>query len=116
MNLSVAAVIEGLDTAKKENMGVVQGDEIEQLIDKWQDYDQMATGWITMKDLVFLLYELPPPLGKRSEKFNADNGNEKDGSKGMRQQDRYLVNEERGFVIKKIDALELLKDLKIKVH
>jgi len=26
MNLSVAAVIEGLDTAKKENMGVVSGD------------------------------------------------------------------------------------------
>lgn len=35
MNLSVAAVIEGLDTAKKENMGVVQGDEIEMLIDYW---------------------------------------------------------------------------------
>lgn len=26
MNLSVAAVIEGLDTAKKENMGIVQSD------------------------------------------------------------------------------------------
>jgi hypothetical protein len=35
MNLSVAAVIEGLDTAKKENMGIVQGDEIEILIDLW---------------------------------------------------------------------------------
>lgn len=35
MNLSVAAVIEGLDTAKKENMGVVQGDEIDELIDLW---------------------------------------------------------------------------------
>lgn len=39
MNLSVATVIEGLDTAKKENMGVVQGDEIEALIDLWRDYD-----------------------------------------------------------------------------
>ena len=29
MNLSVAAVIEGLDTARKENMGIVEGDEIE---------------------------------------------------------------------------------------
>jgi len=35
MNLSVAAVIEGLDTAKKENMGIVQGDDIEALIDLW---------------------------------------------------------------------------------
>ena len=66
MNLSVAAVIEGLDTAKKENMGIVEGDEIERLIEHWQDYDPHATGWITMTDLVFLLYELPPPLGKRS--------------------------------------------------
>lgn len=71
MNLSVAAVIEGLDTAKKENMGIVQGDEIELLIDLWQDYDPLATGWITMTDLVFLLYELPPPLGKRTQRFNA---------------------------------------------
>jgi len=72
MNLSVAAVIEGLDTAKKENMGVVQGDEIELLIDYWQEYDNDATGWITMADLVFLLYELPPPLGKRSSKIDSE--------------------------------------------
>lgn len=36
MNLSVAAVIEGLDTARKENMGIVAGDEIDDLIDLWQ--------------------------------------------------------------------------------
>ena len=70
MNLSVAAVIEGLDTAKKENMGIVEGDEIERLIEYWQDYDPQATGWIKMTDLVFLLYELPPPLGKRSTSIN----------------------------------------------
>jgi hypothetical protein len=35
MNLSVAAVIEGLDTAKKENMGIVKGDDIETFIDLW---------------------------------------------------------------------------------
>ena len=35
MNLSVAAVIEGLNTAKKENMGIVQGDEIELFITLW---------------------------------------------------------------------------------
>ena len=35
MNLSVAAVIEGLDTAKKENMGIVQGDVIDEFIEVW---------------------------------------------------------------------------------
>jgi hypothetical protein len=72
MNLSVAAVIEGLNTAKNENMGVVQGDEIERLIDLWQDYDHDAIGYITMQDLVFLLYELPPPLGKRSARIDSE--------------------------------------------
>lgn len=48
MNLSVAAVIEGLNTAKNENMGVVQGDEIERLIELWCDYDNDASGYITM--------------------------------------------------------------------
>lgn len=65
MNLSVAAVIEGLDTAKKENMGIVQSDQIDTLIELWQEYDVTAEGWITMEDLVFLLYDLPSPLGRR---------------------------------------------------
>ena len=64
MNLSVAAVIEGLDTAKKENMGVVEGEEINDMIDLWMDYDKTATGWISTKNLIFFLYELKPKLGK----------------------------------------------------
>ena len=64
MNLSIAAVIEGLDTARKENMGIVQSDEIEVFLDYWQFYDPMASGWINLKSLVFLLYELPPPMGR----------------------------------------------------
>jgi len=35
MNLSVAAVIEGLETARKENSGVVEGDDLDQLIEAW---------------------------------------------------------------------------------
>ena len=119
MNLSVAAVIEGLDNAKKENMGIVEGDEIEILIDMWQDYDPMATGWISMKDLVFLLYELPPPLGKRNKQFSSDYNsqeNENNPNQGSRQQERYLVHTEKKIVMKKVDALRLLQGLKIKVY
>lgn len=118
MNLSVAAVIEGLDTAKKENLGIVQGDEIELLIDYWQWYDPGATGWITMTDLVFLLYELPAPLGKRSSRINSNLAGESQEStkKTLRQQDRYLVNVEKRIIMKKIDALDLLRGLKIKVY
>lgn len=73
MNLSVAAVIEGLETAKNENMGVVQGEEIDELLNLWCDYDPSATGYISTKSLVFLLYELPPPLGR--SKKGLDDGN-----------------------------------------
>lgn len=121
MNLSVAAVIEGLNAAKNENMGVVEGSEIERLIDLWQDYDNDATGYITMQDLVFLLYELPPPLGKRSRQIDSELLMEKnsggDGrNTGARHQERYLVHKDKKIIMKKRDALDLLSDLKIKVH
>ena len=64
MNLSVAAVIEGLDTACKENLGFVEGSQIDDFIELWRDYDPQATGWISINSLIFLLTELPPPLGR----------------------------------------------------
>ena len=67
MNLSVAAVIEGLEWARKENSGVIQSSDIEKLVDLWQDYDTEATGWITINDLAFYLFELPPPFKLKDE-------------------------------------------------
>jgi hypothetical protein len=55
MNLSVAAVIEGLDTARSENLGVVDADSIVELVELWRDFDPNATGWITIEDLIFVL-------------------------------------------------------------
>lgn len=72
MNLSVAAVIEGLEQAKNENLGIVTADQIEQLLDIWVEYDPKATGWISLQELIFLLYELPQPLGKRGRRFDKD--------------------------------------------
>mmetsp|Transcript_24329 Transcript_24329/g.37633 ORF Transcript_24329/g.37633 Transcript_24329/m.37633 type:complete len:166 (+) Transcript_24329:7700-8197(+) len=71
-----------------------------------------------MTDLIFLLYELPPPLGKRSYKFAPDDKDYEGEKKnqGLNQQDRYLINYRKRIVLKKVDALELLKNLKIKVH
>jgi hypothetical protein len=69
-----------------------------------------------MKDLVFLLYELPPPLGKRTNQLNQDDEMNQDQGPGSRAQERYLVHEEKKIVMKKVDALRLLKDLRIKVN
>jgi len=71
-----------------------------------------------MADLVFLLYELPPPLGKRSSRIDSEFTTAPDTKKnqGIKQQDRYLIHNEKKIVMKKRDALDLLSDLKIKVH
>lgn len=67
-----------------------------------------------MQDLVFLLYELPAPLGKRSNRISNDMLNDPAEKQQGRSQDRYLVY--KNIVMKKRDALDLLSDLKIKVH
>ena len=69
-----------------------------------------------MRDLIFLLYELPPPLGKRSLSFTFLDSPSDNKNKGLRQQDRYIINYEKRIVIKKVDAIDLLKGLKIKVY
>jgi hypothetical protein len=63
VNLTVAAVIDGLSSARKDNIGIIKKDEINELVKLWSEYDPEATGWIEVSDLVFLLYELPQPMG-----------------------------------------------------
>ena len=116
MNLSVAAVIEGLYEANKENTGIVSGDQIDFLIEKWCDYDTKATGLISYRNFLFLLYEVPPPLGMgmlnsyNSEDHHGNTGEEekKDDTKNYGNvgiQDRYIINEEKRIYIKKSDAI-----------
>jgi len=62
MNLSVAAVIEGLENAKTENSGVIEGDHVQGLLDLWMEFDPKATGWINVNDFVCIVVELPEPF------------------------------------------------------
>ena len=66
MNLSVAAVIEGLENAKSDNSGVIEGDDVEMLIEKWMEYDPRATGWLDVHDFVCLILDLPSPFGNEN--------------------------------------------------
>lgn len=65
MNLAVAAVIQGLNTACQENLGIVSADDVDQFISLWKYYDPNATGWISAENLVYLLCELSHPLGRK---------------------------------------------------
>ena len=67
MNLTVATVIEGLETARKKNSGVVQSDDIAKFVELWSDYDPNGTGWLSIENLIFLLYDLPPPFKFKKE-------------------------------------------------
>ena len=63
MNLTVAAVIDSLNSANKDEGALISGEDIDILISLWSEYDPKATGWIPIECLVFLLYEMPEPLG-----------------------------------------------------
>jgi hypothetical protein len=131
MNLSVAAVIEGLAEASKENMGVVSGDQIDFMVEKWKDYDTNASGLISYQDFLFLLYEVPPPLGlgkfttydsdqrEQGGYGHAGNEEEKDDLKNMNNlglQDRYMIHERKKIYIKKSDAIKIFNDYAIPLY
>ena len=65
INLSVAAVIQGLETARQENCGLVSADDVDNFIELWKYYDPSAKGWIGAENLIYLLYELELPLGRK---------------------------------------------------
>lgn len=72
INLSVAAVIQGLDAACQENLGVVTSDDLAHFIELWKYYDPVAKGWIGAESLVYLLVELNAPLGRKKEEVAQD--------------------------------------------
>ena len=57
MNLTVAAVIDGLNSAQKDEGALIGSDDIDTFIHLWSEYDPKATGWISLECLVFLIYE-----------------------------------------------------------
>lgn len=71
MNLSIAAVINGLAAASKDLEGEVAKKDIESLIQVWAEYDPKATGFLPPRDLICLMSELPPPLGMYTDRFDA---------------------------------------------
>jgi hypothetical protein len=110
MNLSVAAVIEGLENAKSDNEGMIEGDDINNLLDQWMEFDPKATGWIDVQDLICLIIELPPPFGnsdiKQLCKFTPKTF---ESAKNMMfNRESYYVNEERCIIIKNKEILQIL--------
>ena len=115
MNLAVAAVIQGLNTACAENLGIVSSDDVNHFIELWKYYDPQAKGWIGADSLVYLLFELNAPLGRKKEEIPPE---EKEEYQNADQSaDRYLVHKAKQIVLKKKKAIEMLRDnLTIQLH
>ena len=63
MNLTVAAVIDGLSSARKDEGALISTRDIDTFIELWSHYDPKATGWISIDCYVFLIFELPNTIG-----------------------------------------------------
>ena len=115
MNLTVAAVIAGLEEASNEQSGFVKGTDIEAFIELWKYYDPKATGYITVKEFIFLIYELPEPLGtgRKAKDKEIDDTLERDYSE---EADKYMTCKEKEIHLKKTEALGLISNLKIQVY
>ena len=97
-------------------------------MDGWQEHDPSASGWITVKQFICLLIELPPPFGNEEYKkdfkhsISEDNTPEKN-EKIMKQyqkkknlmynEDSFFFDDEKMIIMKNKDILNILKDYKI---
>ena len=118
MNLSVAAVIEGLENAKQQNSGLIAGDDVQLLVESWMEFDPKATGWIKIIDFVQLLIELPPPFGNpeltKMCKFSPKKFTK---AKNMiYNKNSFFVNDEKLIIVKNKDVLKILAMYKIQTY
>ena len=63
LDLSIGVFINALSDSKKYEKSIFGRKQIENFLNIWSDYDPDSTGWIDTKQLLFLFYELPSPLG-----------------------------------------------------
>lgn len=98
-------VIYGFINANRENQNSIKPEDINLLIKLWADYDHKATGWIDVVDVVFLIYELPAPLGKaddyreQQQQSFAILEDEKRDSIVMPNKIRFVVKKEKNMVL-----------------
>ena len=67
LNLLTAVVLEGYASTNKEHTGAITSFHFNELIKQWVYYDPNATGWIDVQDIIFLVFKLNEPLGKKNQ-------------------------------------------------
>ena len=64
LDLSIGVFITALQEAKKYNKILFGTRQLEIFKELWSDYDPEGTGWISVDQFVFFIFELPLPFGK----------------------------------------------------
>jgi len=112
LNLFVAVVLEGYKSTNKEQSGGISFAMLNELVETWVEFDPEASGWISVKDLIFLVFEVKL-LGKRTlfetevkEQLKLKLEELKRKNKSI--ENRFVVNEERDMVVPFNFALDVL--------
>jgi hypothetical protein len=64
LDLSIGVFISALSEARKYDICLFGRKQLNDFLELWSEYDPDATGWITVDEWMFLIYELPYPYGK----------------------------------------------------
>lgn len=122
-NLLMAVILDGFQTINKEHTGAITQDMLDKLVQAWVLYDPAATGWISLKDVVFLVCDVNEPLGKKNyfeTEVKEDQKNILDQIKAKGNlvdlSQRFFVNPDRDMIIPFKNALKLLIQLQLPVY
>ena len=63
LDLSIGVFINVLSEARKDYESVLSQEKLQTFLRIWSEYDPDSTGWITPEQLLFVIFELPAPLG-----------------------------------------------------
>lgn len=64
----MAVIVEGYSETIKENNAIISPEKVEEVLEKWCIYDTDGSGFIETEDLAFLLHDIYPPIGYKSDK------------------------------------------------
>lgn len=110
MNLFLAVVVEGYLESLKEQEAVINPCQMEELLDKWAEYDPEGTGFMTPENMAFLLYELNPPIGLKDDSVQFEYDIRSKKNKG------YLISANKKVILTKHQIFDLMKRYNPKLY
>jgi hypothetical protein len=113
LNLFLGCAIELFFDAKKENEAIIRPHQLEEFVKKWGEFDQDGSGFIEPQDYIFILYDLPPPIGLKDEDAMPHQTPDKitDNKK-----DLHLKSPWKKIVLTKKQVLNTLKEYNVPIY